>query len=71
MSIFLQSFEYIQDYIACYGLKLWQVLSEQWLRVECRGFQEEFSRIINYNVEQECNRFLKKKVRTQQHPIWC
>jgi len=51
VSIFLQSFEYIQDYIACYGLKLWQ---------------EEFSRIINYNVEQECNRFLKKKVHDWQ-----
>ena len=22
---------------------------------------QEFSRIINYNVEQECNQFLKKK----------
>lgn len=30
-----------------YGLKIWQ---------------EEFSRIINYNVEQESNQFLKKKV---------
>ena len=35
ISIFLQSFEYIQDYLACYGLKLWQ---------------EEFSRIVHYNV---------------------
>eukprot|EP00656_Telonema_subtile_P001385 TRINITY_DN10622_c0_g4_i2.p1 TRINITY_DN10622_c0_g4~~TRINITY_DN10622_c0_g4_i2.p1 ORF type:complete len:1069 (-),score=421.60 TRINITY_DN10622_c0_g4_i2:243-3449(-) len=51
VSIFLQSFEYIQDYIACYGLKLWQ---------------EEFSRIIHYNVEQECNRFLKKRVHDWQ-----
>ena len=30
-----------------YGLKIWQ---------------EEFSRIVNFNVEQECNSFLKKKV---------
>lgn len=44
---FLRSFEYIQDYINIYGLKIWQ---------------EEFSRIINYNVEQECNSFLKKKI---------
>ena len=44
---FKRSFEYIQDYIQMYGLKIWQ---------------EEFSRIIFYNVEQECNSFLKKKV---------
>lgn len=44
---FALSFEYIQDYINIYGLKIWQ---------------EEFARIINYNVEQECNRFLKLKV---------
>jgi WASH complex subunit strumpellin len=44
---FRQSFEYIQDYVNIYGLKIWQ---------------EEFSRIINYNVEQECNTFLKQKV---------
>jgi WASH complex subunit strumpellin len=43
----LRSFEYIQDYVNVYGLKIWQ---------------EEFSRIINYYVEQECNRFLKRKV---------
>ncbi|POM80534.1 Strumpellin, partial [Phytophthora palmivora] len=41
------SFEYIQDYIGIYGLRMWH---------------EELSRIINYNVEQECNRYLKKKV---------
>ncbi|GLD95032.1 hypothetical protein PINS_up003657 [Pythium insidiosum] len=41
------SFEYIQDYISIYGLRMWH---------------EELSRIINYNVEQECNRYLKKKV---------
>jgi len=44
---FQQSIEYIQDYINAYGLKMWQ---------------EEFSRIINYNVEQESNEFLKKKI---------
>jgi len=32
-----RSFEYIQDYVNIYGLKIWQ---------------EEFSRIINFNVEQ-------------------
>jgi WASH complex subunit strumpellin len=44
---FRLSFEYIQDYIGLYGLKIWQ---------------EEFSRIIAYNVEQECNSFLKQKI---------
>ena len=42
-----RSFEYIQDYVSIYGLKIWQ---------------EEMSRIINYNVEQECNSFLRTKV---------
>ena len=42
-----RSFQYIQDYVNIYGLKIWQ---------------EEFSRIIAYNVEQECNSFLKKKI---------
>lgn len=41
------SLEYIQDYINVYGLKIWQ---------------EEVSRIVNYNVEQECNQFLRQKV---------
>ncbi len=41
------SFEYIQDYVGIYGLKMWH---------------EELSRVINYNVEAECNRYLKKKV---------
>ena len=44
---FRRSFEYIQDYVSIYGLKIWQ---------------EELSRIINYNVEQECNSFLRTKV---------
>ncbi|XP_065176777.1 WASH complex subunit 5-like [Sycon ciliatum] len=47
MEGFRKSFEYIQDYVNIYGLKIWQ---------------EEVSRIINYNVEQECNSFLRTKV---------
>ena len=47
MDGYKRSFEYIQDYINIYGLKIWQ---------------EEVSRIINYNVEQECNSFLREKV---------
>ncbi|KAL3869501.1 hypothetical protein ACJMK2_042174 [Sinanodonta woodiana] len=47
MDGYLRSFEYIQDYVNVYGLKIWQ---------------EEVSRIINYNVEQECNSFLRTKV---------
>ncbi|OQR94163.1 strumpellin [Achlya hypogyna] len=41
------SFEYIQDYVGIYGLRMWH---------------EELSRVINYNVEAECNRYLKKKI---------
>lgn len=47
LSGFKRSFQYIQDYINIYGLKIWQ---------------EEFSRIIYLNVEQECNLFLKRKI---------
>lgn len=47
MDGFHRSFEYIQDYVNIYGLKIWQ---------------EEVSHIINYNVEQECNNFLRTKV---------
>ncbi|XP_078609635.1 WASH complex subunit 5-like [Branchiostoma floridae x Branchiostoma japonicum] len=47
MDGFRRSFEYIQDYVSISGLKIWQ---------------EEVSRIINYNVEQECNSFLRIKV---------
>lgn len=47
MDGFRRSFEYIQDYVNIYGLKMWQ---------------EEMLRIINYNVEQECNSFLRTKV---------
>ncbi|KAL0220768.1 hypothetical protein RCL1_000622 [Eukaryota sp. TZLM3-RCL] len=42
-----QALEYIQDYISIYGLKVWQKV---------------LSRIICYNVEQECNQFLKDKI---------
>lgn len=47
MDGFRRSFEYIQDYVCIYGLKIWQ---------------EEVSRIVNYNVEQECNAFMRHKV---------
>ncbi|KAJ9583230.1 hypothetical protein L9F63_022420, partial [Diploptera punctata] len=46
-----RSFEYIQDYVNIYGLRIWQ---------------EEVSRIISYNVEQECNSFLRNKVQDWQ-----
>jgi WASH complex subunit strumpellin len=49
----LRSFEYIQDYVNVYGLKIWQ---------------EEFGRIMNYNVEQECNRYLKRQIFDWQSP---
>ena len=39
---FQRSFEYIQDYINTYGLKVWQ---------------EEFTRVINLNVDIECGRY--------------
>ncbi|NP_705776.2 WASH complex subunit 5 [Mus musculus] len=51
MDGFHRSFEYIQDYVSIYGLKIWQ---------------EEVSRIINYNVEQECNNFLRTKIQDWQ-----
>jgi WASH complex subunit strumpellin len=44
---FRRSFEYISDYVNIYGLKIWQ---------------EEFGRIVNFSVEQECNAYLKKKI---------
>ncbi|KAK4872669.1 hypothetical protein RN001_014698 [Aquatica leii] len=47
MNGYKRSFEYIQDYVNINGLKIWQ---------------EEVTRIINYNVEQECNGFLRNKV---------
>ena len=48
MDGFRRSFEYVQDYVGIYGLKIWQ---------------EEVSRIISYTVEQESNSFLKHKVK--------
>jgi WASH complex subunit strumpellin len=47
MDGFRRSIEYIQDYVDMAGLKMWQ---------------EELARIVNFNIEQECNRYLKKKV---------
>ncbi|KAG5669731.1 hypothetical protein PVAND_000026 [Polypedilum vanderplanki] len=41
------TFEYVQDYLNISGLIIWK---------------EEIMRIINFNVEQECNSFKKKKV---------
>lgn len=55
MDGFYRSFEYIQDYVSIYGLKIWQ---------------EEVSRIINYNVEQECNSFLRTKVFVASYSHW-
>jgi WASH complex subunit strumpellin len=44
---FQSALECIEDYVSIHGLKMWN---------------EEFSRIINYNVEQEVNKYLLKKV---------
>ncbi|KAJ8611733.1 hypothetical protein CTAYLR_009190 [Chrysophaeum taylorii] len=44
---FRRSVEYVQDYIDIAGLKMWQ---------------EEFSRVINYAVENEANKYLRRKV---------
>lgn len=41
-----RSFQYIQDYIRLQGLRVWQ---------------EEFMRIVNFNVEQECAAFLSSR----------
>jgi WASH complex subunit strumpellin len=41
------TFEYVQDYLNINGLLIWK---------------EEMMRIVNYNVEQECNTFQKKKI---------
>jgi len=43
---YCRSFQYIQDYIRLQGLQVWQ---------------EEFMRIVNFNVERECTAFLIKK----------
>ena len=52
-----RSFEYIQDYVSLHGLKIWQ---------------EDFSRIVAFNIEQECNRFLKQQVfaKTSKHQVF-
>lgn len=47
MDGYKRSFEYVQDYINIHGLKIWQ---------------EEILRIMNYNVEKECNSFLRNKI---------
>lgn len=47
MDGFRRSFEYIQDYVCIYGLKIWQ---------------EEVSRLVNFYIEQECNAFSRQKV---------
>ncbi|XP_022693191.1 WASH complex subunit 5-like isoform X2 [Varroa jacobsoni] len=47
ISRYYRSFEYVQDYIGIRGLKM---------------FQEEFARIVNYNVEQECNMYLRQQI---------
>lgn len=47
MDGYRRSFEYMQDYVCVYGLKIWQ---------------EELNRVLNYHVEQECNPFLARKV---------
>jgi WASH complex subunit strumpellin len=41
------AFEYIQDYIVVPGLKVWLL---------------EFSRIVNFNVDMECNNYMSKKM---------
>lgn len=46
-----RTFEYVQDYLNISGLIIWK---------------EEMMRIINFNVEQECNSFKKKKVQFSQ-----
>ena len=42
-----RSIEYLQDYIDTAGLKI---------------YQQELARVVNYNTEQEANRYLKKKI---------
>ena len=41
------SFEYIQDYVNVHGLRIWI---------------EEFTRIVNFNVDMETNSFMQKKI---------
>lgn len=51
MDGYRRSFEYIQDYLNVHGLKI---------------LQQELTRVINYNVEKECNAFLRNKVQDWQ-----
>ncbi|XP_061388167.1 WASH complex subunit homolog 5 [Musca vetustissima] len=51
MDGYRRSFEYIQDYLNVHGLKI---------------LQQELTRVINYNVERECNAFLRNKVQDWQ-----
>jgi WASH complex subunit strumpellin len=44
---FRRGFEYVQDYIGVYALRMWQ---------------EEFTRIIGFNTEQECNKYVRRRV---------
>lgn len=46
-----RSFEYIQDYMNIKGLQIWQT---------------EISRLVNFAVERECNKFSKHKVQAWQ-----
>ena len=52
MDGYRRSFEYIQDYLNINGLKIWQ---------------EELMRLINFNVEQECRSFMRKKVQFSKY----
>ena len=51
LASFRRSFEYIQDYIQIYGLKMWQ---------------EECARIMAFNTEMETNRFVRRKILESQ-----
>ncbi|XP_046807236.1 WASH complex subunit homolog 5 isoform X2 [Lucilia cuprina] len=51
MDGYRRSFEYIQDYLNVHGLKI---------------LQQELTRVINYNVEKECNAFLRNKIQDWQ-----
>ena len=47
LASFKSAFEYVQDYIRVYGLRMWQ---------------EEFTRCIGFAAEQECNRYVKRPI---------
>ena len=48
------AFEYVQDYIRLYGLRMWQ---------------EEYTRILGFAGEQEGNRFARRKVLPEASPF--